>query len=115
MEAKLPHFEGRKVEESALRLTGKADGQVGSLAVEEEVFLLVRASCSAVSHQDVTVGGATLFTRVHKLAATRLVLLPPADGQRMMDKGLMLADERFGLQGLFANPDIGEITGGIGE
>lgn len=114
MKTTMPKFEGRAVQMGALKLTGKADERIGSLDYDEEVYLLVRARVSKVSHEEVTKQGATFFARLHTANARSVVIVDPADGERMLDEAAMLADERFGVQSLFggppkADPETGEV------
>lgn len=118
MKTTMPTFEGRAVHAGALKLTGKADERIGSLDYDEEVYLLVRARITKVSHEEVTKDGVGLFARIHTANARSLVIVDPNDGERMLDEAAMLADERFGVASLFgggdgprADPETGEIGG----
>lgn len=116
MDTKLPRFEGRDVEGATLKLSGKAESRVGALGDQEAVFLIVKGHVSKISHGDATVNGATVFVREHTVKASELVILDPDDGERMLSEGAMLADEKFGLMGLFqpeSGPDseTGEVGG----
>jgi len=113
MQTKLPMFEGREVRAAALKLTGKSDDAVGALDSGEEVFLIVRGTVEKISHEDAKVGDARLFARVHTVKADRVVLVTADDGERMLEEGLMLSDDRFGVANLFTGPGPDGETGEI--
>ena len=102
MDTELPRFEGRIVDAASLKLTGKATERVGALRDEEEVFLIVRGRVSKVSHGEATVNGADVYLREHTVKADRMTIIDPDDGERMLSEATMLADEAFGLAGLFS-------------
>lgn len=114
MNNQLGTFEGRKVESSALKLSGSVADRIGHLDLEEQVFIIVKGTVAGVLHGDVK----DVFTRTHKVSASALVILDPGDGERMLDEAQMIADERFGVENLFrqandaigADPETGEIS-----
>jgi hypothetical protein len=105
MKTALPKFEGRQVLAGSLRLTGKTRDKVGALALDEQVFLIVRGTVSQVAHSEVSIDGATVFARVHTVKADALMLLERDAGEKMLDEATMLADERFGVVNLFNQKD----------
>lgn len=102
MKTQLPKFEGSGVPKAArLRLTGKSDERVGALGLGEEVYLIISGVVSNVDHGSV----GNVFARTHKVKASAVVFLEREQGQRMLEEAAMLADERFGIQNLFADRD----------
>jgi hypothetical protein len=97
MKTNLPKFEGRPVEAASLRLSGKSQERVGSLALGEEVYVIVKATIAKISHGD----ASEVFTRQHDARAVAVVIVDRKDGERWLSEAAMLADERFGIQNLF--------------
>ena len=105
MKTTLPKFEGRQVQAGTLRVTGRSREKVGALALDEEVFLIVRGTVSQIAHSEVSIDGAEIFARVHTVKANALQLVERAAGERMLDEATALADERFGVVNLFTQKD----------
>lgn len=105
MKTNLPKFEGRQVLAGTLRVTGRTREHVGALALDEQVFLIVRGTVSQVAHSEVSIDGADVFARVHTVKADALQLVDRAAGERMLDEATALADERFGVVNLFNQKD----------
>jgi hypothetical protein len=99
MKAAVPRFEGMPVHGAVVKLTGKATEKVGSLAYDEEVYFVVRGVVAKVAHGP----DEGVFTRIHEVKASALVMVDGQAGERMLDEARMLADERFGIRNLFDN------------
>ena len=97
MRTKLPKFDGITVEASTLRATAHLSDRVGALRSGEEVFLILRAIVTDVTHHP----NAEAMCRVHKAATLTAAMLEPAQGARLLEEALELADERFGIRNLF--------------
>lgn len=97
MKTQLGTFEGRPIDVGALKLTGSASERVGKLDMGEEVYVICRAIVGRIEHGKSKDG----FVRVHKADAVAMALIERDDGERMLSEGQALADERFGLAGLF--------------
>lgn len=97
MKTALPKFEGQQVKAARLKLAGRSDERVGALALDEEVYLIVRGVVRKVTHGDET----GIFTRTHEVKASAAILLDRDQGARILDEAAMLADERFGIRNLF--------------
>lgn len=108
MKVQLPKFEGRTPATAALKMAGVTESRVGSLAIDEEVFLVVKATVTGVRHKDVK----EVFTRLHEVRPSAMVLVDREMGERILDEAQMLADERFGVQNLFGPGDPRDPEGG---
>lgn len=113
MKAQLGNFEGSRIDIGAIKLSGSAAERVGKLALGEEVWVVGRAIVGRIEHGETKDG----FVRVHKAEVVSMALVGRDEGQRMLTEGQALADERFGLAGLFArdlaltyDAETGEIT-----
>jgi len=114
MRSTLGTFEGRMIQAAALKVNGGVGEKVGTLDQDEEVYLIVKGHVSEITHGYMK----STYTRMHKVSATRIVILDPADGSRMLEEALMLQDDRFGLAQLFNDgeraighdPETGEIA-----
>jgi hypothetical protein len=110
MKTQLPKFEGRGVQAATLKLTGRSDERVGSLALDEEVYLIIRGVVRKIAHSD----DSGIFTRSHEVKASVAIIIERDQGERILDEAAMLADERFGIQNLF-NIEDAEADNGSGE
>jgi hypothetical protein len=108
MKTKLPRFEGREVQAATMSLTGRCRERIGALALDEEVYLIVRATVTKVAHHDGSGDQDGLFVRNHTVRAGAIMLLANGDGPRLLDEAAMLADERFGIQTLFRDGGNGD-------
>ena len=97
MKTRLPKFEGIPVEAATLRVAGALGERVGALASGEEVFIVLRAVVTDVTHGV----HADVMTRQHKATTVVAALLEPEQGARLLEEALVLADERFGIRDLF--------------
>jgi hypothetical protein len=109
MKTQLPKFEGRGVQAATLKLTGRSDERVGSLALDEEVYLIIRGVVRKIAHSD----DSGIFTRSHEVKASVAIIIERDQGERILDEAAMLADERFGIQNLFTDAEAGD--NGSGE
>jgi hypothetical protein len=113
VDTKLGEFEGREVEASQLSLTSAKTTQCGKLADGEVFYAIVMGKVDDIGHGLTTIGKGKLYTRKQAGGVTRMVLVDPADGQRMLDEAVMLADEKFGVRDLFhQDPDEGSDSDG---
>jgi hypothetical protein len=101
MDTSLGKFEGHKVEAARLSLTKAQTTQVGKIADGELVYFMGMAKVSKISHGRITIGNGELYARLQEGGVSRLVVLDAADGERMLDEAIMLADEKFGVRDLF--------------
>lgn len=103
MKTQLPRFEGKVPSAGAMKMNGTTEDRVGCLAYGEEVYFIGKGTVSGIDHTDVK----DVFTRVHKVSPSALVLIDRKDGEKMLTEAQMLADERFDVASLF-NGDEGK-------
>ncbi|MDE2101510.1 MAG: hypothetical protein KGL39_29970 [Patescibacteria group bacterium] len=104
MKTTLPRFEGTLPSGAVLKLSGGTEDRVGALALGEEVYIVCKGTVTGITHQNVK----DVFTRLHTVQPSALVLLERSDGERMLTEGQLLADERFGVDNLFKGDGEGE-------
>jgi hypothetical protein len=84
----LPEFEGHDVAMAAVRITNAGDGLSEALSVQpkaldigEEVFYVLRGTCSQVNHKS---DKNDLLTRLHTIKASEITEIPSDAAQQML-------------------------------
>lgn len=100
MEKELGEFEGRTVQASIGRFTGRNSRRVGKYAQDEFAYVIAKVRVDKVSHQDFTAHSgkdqARLYSRIHDMKVVNSVVLPEDIGEKFLTEGLTAASDLFG-------------------
>ncbi len=104
MRKDLPEFEGREVQASIARFSGRTAQRVGAFAEGEFAFVITKVRTGRISHADFkAASGANspkLYSRIHYMATTRAIILDEEAGAALFEAAMKEADKAYGIQGL---------------
>lgn len=116
MQTELPSFEDRDVQAAVARFSGKVTERVGAMHDGEFAILIAKVRVNKIQHADFKpktgANSPSLYSRIHDMGVTKSVIITEAEGGRLLEEALTMADEKFGISNLFAGIEkgTGEVT-----
>lgn len=104
MKKELPEFEGREVQASIARFSGRTAQRVGAFGEGEFAFVIAKVRTRKISHAEFQAqsgaNGPKLYSRIQDMATTRAIILDEEHGAAFFEQAMAKADEIYGIQGL---------------